>query len=57
MAERGAQYADVRHALATPRSCRARDSGRWKAFGNDRDGDELILIVVIKAGVIVVTVY
>ncbi len=57
MAERGVQYEDVRHALATARSCRAQDRGRWKVAGNDRDGDELVLIVVIEAGVVVVTVY
>ena len=57
MAERGVQYEDVRHALATARRCRAQDRGRWKVAGNDRDGDELVLIVVIEASVIVVTVY
>ena len=57
MAERGVQYEDVRHALATARSCKAQDRGRWKVFGNDRDGDELVLVIVIEAGVVVVTVY
>jgi hypothetical protein len=33
------------------------DGGRWKVFGNDRDGDELVLMVVLEAGVIVVTVF
>jgi hypothetical protein len=57
MAERGAQYEDVRHALTNARSCRAQARGRWKVLGDDRDGDELVLIVVIEAGVIVVTVF
>ena len=57
MAERGAQYEDVRHALATARRCKAQDGDRWKVLGADRDGDELVLVVVIEAGVIVVTVF
>lgn len=57
MAERGAQYEDVRHALAMARRCKSQEGGRWKVSGTDRDGDELVLIVVIEAGVVVVTVY
>ena len=57
MGERGAQYEDVRHALARARRCKAADQGRWKVFGDDRDGDEIILVVFIESGVVVVTVY
>ncbi len=57
MAERGAQYEDVRHALATARRCREQDGDRWKVSSADRNGDELVLVVVIEAGVIVVTVF
>jgi len=57
MAERGAQYEDVRHALAGARRCKAADQGRWKAFGEDLDGDELVCVVTIEAGLVVVTVY
>ena len=57
MVELGVLYEDVRNALATARSCKVQDGGRWKVFGNDRDGDELVLIVVLEAGVIVVTVF
>ncbi len=57
MAERRAQYDDVRYALVSARSCEAQDHDRWKVFGADRDGDDLFLIVVLEAGVIVVTVY
>jgi len=32
MAERGAQYEDVRHALAGARRCRAADQGRWRSL-------------------------
>ncbi len=57
MNERGAQYEDVRHALANAGFCKAQPQTRWKVFGSDRDGDELVLIVVLEAGVVVVTVY
>ncbi len=57
MAERGVRYEDMRHALANARSCKAQDEERWKVFGADIDGDDLVLIVVLDAGVIVVTVY
>ena len=57
MGERGAQYEDVRHALAGARRCKAADQGRWKVSGDDLDGDELTLVVAIEASVIVVTVY
>ena len=57
MGERGAQYEDVRQALANARRCKAADQGRWKVSGDDLDGDELTLVVAIEAGVVVVTVY
>jgi hypothetical protein len=57
MAERGAQYEDVRHALAGARRCKAADQGRWKVFGEDLDGDELVCVVTIESGLVVVTVY
>jgi hypothetical protein len=57
MGERGAQFEDVRHALAGARKCKAADLGRWKVSGDDLDGDELILVVAIESGVVVVTVY
>jgi len=56
MAERGALYEDVRNALATARRCKAQDGGRWKVSGSDRDGDGLVLVVVLEAGVNAVTV-
>jgi hypothetical protein len=57
MAERGARYEDVRHALAGARKCRAAEQGRWKVFGEDREEDELVCVVIIEAGVVVVTVF
>jgi hypothetical protein len=57
MAQRGARYEDVRHALAGAQRCTAADQGRWKVFGEDLDGDELVCVVSIEAAVVVVTVY
>lgn len=57
MAERGVLYEDVHYALATAGSCEAQDQERWKVFGTDRDGEDLVLIVVLESGVVVVTVY
>ncbi len=51
MGERGAQYEDVRCALANASPCEAQDRERWKVFCADRDGDDLVLIVVLEAGV------
>lgn len=47
----------VRHALAGARRCDAADQGHWKVFGEDLEGDELVCVVAIEAGVVVVTVY
>ncbi len=33
------------------------ERGRWKVFGEDLDGDELVCVVTVEAGVVVVTVY
>jgi hypothetical protein len=58
MAERGARYADVQHALAN--AARVKNDGapdKWKAFGEDLDGDELVCVVVIEDGLAVVTLY
>jgi len=39
MAERGAQYQDVRHARAGARRCKAADQGRWKTRAYNRSAD------------------
>ncbi len=57
MAARGVLYEDVRIALVGARSCSFQEGGRWKVRGSDRDGDELVLVIVLDAGVIVVTVF
>jgi hypothetical protein len=34
-----------------------RYNGRWRVEGEDLDGDELTVVVVIEDGVVVVTLY
>ncbi len=57
MGERGATVEDVRSALASATSCRAADEGRWKVTGPDLDGDDLDVVAVVEADVVVVTVF
>lgn len=59
MAERGAQVADVRHALRGGRSCAASADGsdRWVVEGPDLDGDGLRVVVVIEDDCVVITLY
>jgi len=57
--ERGADRGDVRNALMGCTKCTASDDGpgRWKVWGEDLDGDELRVIVVIEADAVVVTLF
>jgi hypothetical protein len=59
MRERGASRADVRNALCTATSCSPSEDGpgRWKVPGEDEDGDALLVVVVIEAGVLVVSLF
>jgi hypothetical protein len=57
MLQRRAVYADVRHALSTATTCRAQATATWRVSGVDRDGDELVCVVALEAGVVVVTVF
>lgn len=57
---RGASEGRSTRTCVTPagaRACEAANQDRWKVFGDDQDGDELIVVVFIEAGVVVVTVY
>ncbi len=56
MATRGANAAHVRSALMGATACVA-DADKWKVTGPDLDGDDLTCVVVIEAGVVVVTVF
>jgi hypothetical protein len=57
MDERGATERDVIKALANATRCEAASEGRWKATGPDLDGDALTVVVVLQAGVLVVTMF
>lgn len=57
MAQRGAAFQDVRHALATARTCRLQSNGRWFVPSRDLDGDDLDLVIVFDPDVLVITVY
>ena len=56
MRRRGVHYHDLRFALMTASVCLA-DGPKWKVTGADEDGDALTCVVVIEAGVVVVTVF
>lgn len=57
MAERGATVADIRHALSNATSCEHAERGRWRVTGKDLDEEELVAVVVLEAGVVVVTIF
>jgi len=57
MYERGALEADIVCVLVGATSCEAQPPDRWKVSGEDRDGDPLVVILVIESGVIVVTLF
>ncbi len=54
--EANAVFADVRVALANAARTTLQPNDRWKTVGPDRDGDELV-VVVIDDGLLVVTVF
>lgn len=58
MAQRNVRAGDVLSALMHATTCsHGSEPGRWKACGPDLDGDELTVVVVFEAGVVVVTVF
>lgn len=57
MGERGVTARDVRHALVNAGRCNGLPEDRWKVYGADLSGEELVLVVVLEDGVIVVTVF
>jgi hypothetical protein len=44
-------------ALREATGCQAEQDDRFKVFGADRDGDDLTMVVVLEAGVLVVTLF
>jgi Domain of unknown function (DUF4258) len=58
MAQRNVRERDVFCALRNARHCAAGgEAERWKVTGPDLDDDDLTVVVVFEAGVIVVTVF
>lgn len=57
MAQRNLKPGDLRSALVSAASCKDQRDGKWKVTGPDLDGDALDVVVVIEAGVLVVTVF
>lgn len=57
MKERGVTFADIEHALVNAKICTLQANGRWRVEGPDMDGDGLTSVVVLEAGVVVVTVF
>lgn len=55
---RNIQRADVQETLRSAKSAKQQKNKRWKIEGGtDIDGDDVTLIVVFDAGVVVVTVF
>ena len=50
------QYGDIHAALSNAKSAKLQENGRWRVRGQDLDGDDLTIIVIIENGLIVVTV-
>jgi hypothetical protein len=57
MRQRGASFADVKHALLTASRCRAQPDDRWRLDSEDLDGDDLTLVVFVDDGVLVITLF
>lgn len=59
MSERGATREDVRHALCVAKSCRVSPDGpgRWLVPSVDEEGLRLDVVVVVEAGVLVVSLF
>jgi hypothetical protein len=54
--ERTRQYGDIHAALSNAKSAKLQENGRWRVRGQDLDGDDLTIVVIIENGLIVVTV-
>ena len=57
MRDRNVDREDLRHALVYAADCELEEDDKWRVFTSDMDGDELQVIVVIEAGVVVVTLF
>lgn len=57
MWDRNVTLADVRHALIHASTALEQANGRWRIDGTDTDGDELTVVVLVHAGLVVITVF
>jgi hypothetical protein len=57
MVERDAEPEDVYRVLTTADACRAVRPGCWRLDGTDRLAEELSLLVELRTGVLVVTLF
>lgn len=57
MGERGVVREDVECALRDATRCESEPQERWRVYGVDRDGVDLVVVVVLEAGVLVVTLF
>ena len=57
MVERDVEPLDVYGVLTTAESCRALRPGAWRLDSTDRWAEPLSLIVELRAGVVVVTLF
>ena len=57
MVVRDVEPLDVYRVLTTAESCRALRTGTWRLNGTDRLSEPLSLIVELRAGVVVVTLF
>jgi hypothetical protein len=57
MRERRVKFTDLVHALVNARQCTLQENDRWRVEGSDLDGDELTVVVVLDAGVVVITLF
>lgn len=57
MADRGANRADVLHALRTARTCAVQANETWLVRSADLAGDSMTLVVAIEDGLIVITLW
>lgn len=57
MVQRGTRYQELRSILMKAPTCSEASNGRWRVHGLDADGDTLEVIVVIRDGLIVITLF
>jgi hypothetical protein len=57
MFQRNISRQDVYTAINTALSCLVQEDESWRVTGQDKEGDELTVIVSIEGGNVIITVY